>query len=304
MAGAQVLIARYTSAEDAVAGVTVSARRETGLRAVVGPFTDITVLRTCLSGDPAFAELAVRAADGMAAAQRYGDVPFGALVAALRPPRAADRYPLFGVGIDVAPGCDDAGAAPTAPVLAGLTAELIETTGAGLTAGLCLGARLDAGGELVLTAEYPTDRYAADWVLALLTHWQTVLRAGLADPALPVSAVPLLTEPEQRAAQAMSQGIKRRYPDQPVHVLVAEQAARTPQAVAVSCAGREMSYAELAEAAATLAAWLCAQGAGPGSLVGLLLDRDIDLVVAVLGVLGPAPDSCRWTSATRRSGSR
>jgi amino acid adenylation domain-containing protein len=286
LAGVQVLIARYTSAQDAVTGVTVSARREASLRAVVGPFTDIVVLRTSLSGDPAFAELVARAAAAMAAAHRQGDVPFGAVVAALRPLRGADRYPLFGVGIDIAPGCDDAGAAPAAPVLAGLTAELMETTAPGLAAGLCLGARVDIGGELTLTAEYPPNRYAAEWVAALLTHWQTALSAGLADPATPVSKVPLLTEPEQRAAQASAQGIKRHYPDQPIHKLIAQQAARTPQAVALSCAGQEMSYAGLAEAAGTLAAWLRGQGTGPGSLVGLLLDRNIDLVVAVLGVLG------------------
>jgi amino acid adenylation domain-containing protein len=286
LAGVQVLIARYTSAQDAVTGVTVSARREASLRAVVGPFTDIVVLRTSLSGDPAFAELVARAAEAMAVAHRQGDVPFGAVVAALRPLRGADRYPLFGVGIDIAPGCDNAGAAPAAPVLTGLTAELMETTAPGLAAGLCLGARVDIDGELMLTAEYPPNRYAAEWVRALLTHWQTALSAGLADPATPVSKVPLLTEPEQRAAQASAQGIKRHYPDQPIHKLIAQQAARTPQAVALSCAGRELSYAGLAEAAGTLAAWLRGQGTGPGSLVGLLLDRNIDLVVAILGVLG------------------
>jgi amino acid adenylation domain-containing protein len=283
IAACHALMARYTTESDVTTGVVVNARRPPG---VAGQFTDVAVLRATLSGDPSFGDLAGRAAAALAAARRDGGVAFGAVLADLRPARDPDRYPFFEVGLDIAAGCGDPAAVPAAPGLPGLACELAEVVSAGLTAGLCLGARVAPDGELALTAAYPAHRYDKEWVTGLLGYWETALSAGLADPGLRVSALPLLSERGRREALAAARGTPRRYPAQPVHTLVAQQAARTPGAVAVSCAGRELSYAELTGAADTLAGHLRSLGAGPGSLVGLFLGRDIELLVAILGVLG------------------
>ncbi|WP_333774915.1 non-ribosomal peptide synthetase [Streptomyces sp. IBSBF 3136] len=104
-------------------------------------------------------------------------------------------------------------------------------------------------------------------------------------PDVPLSVLPLASAAALEEASALAGDGHAPVAARPVHVLVQEQAARTPGAVAVSCAGRSLTYAELLREADGLAARLRAAGAGPGQVVAVLAERSVELVVALLAVL-------------------
>jgi amino acid adenylation domain-containing protein/non-ribosomal peptide synthase protein (TIGR01720 family) len=144
----------------------------------------------------------------------------------------------------------------------------------------------DSPGGLAGQLEYAADLFDPATAARLLGHLGAVLAAAAADPDRPLSALPLLAEAERRQVLAEFNRTAADFPrDRCVHELFAEQAARTPAAVAVACGRRRLTYAELDRRADRLAARLRALGAGPGSLVALCLERSPEMVVALLGVL-------------------
>lgn len=105
-----------------------------------------------------------------------------------------------------------------------------------------------------------------------------------AGEASPLSALPLAGDVGDLVGGLAGSG-RAAVPARPLHVLVQDQAERTPDAVAVSCAGQQLTYRELVCRADRLAHRLMAQGAGPGHVVGVLAERSAELVVALLAIL-------------------
>uniref|UniRef100_UPI002612A516 non-ribosomal peptide synthetase n=1 Tax=Mycobacterium sp. TaxID=1785 RepID=UPI002612A516 len=144
------------------------------------------------------------------------------------------------------------------------------------------------GPELGLRLEYDTDVFDADSIQALIDRFQRVLAAMTADPTQRLSTVDLLDEDERaRLDQFGNRAVLTRpaAPATSIPASFAEQLARTPEAVAVTCDGNSMTYRELDEAANRLAHLLVDHGVGPGQRVALLLSRSAEAVVAILAVL-------------------
>jgi len=142
-----------------------------------------------------------------------------------------------------------------------------------------------AGEELLLRIEYDRSRFAPETIERLLGHLSTLL-GSMADPTKTLGDLPLLTTAEEH--QLTHEWAQRRpveYPERTLHQLFGEQAARTPDAVAVRCEDQQLTYAELDRKAAGLAHHLHQLGVGPETIVGLCLDRSLDLVVGVLAIL-------------------
>ena len=138
------------------------------------------------------------------------------------------------------------------------------------------------------TVEFRTDVFDADSIAALIERFERVLVAMTADPTRRVSSIDVLDEPEQaRLDELGNRAVLTRPGPAPVSVpvLFAAQVARTPEAVAVTCGGRSMTYRELDEAANRLAHLLAARGVGPGQCVALLFSRSAEAIVAMLAVL-------------------
>ncbi|MFI1189993.1 amino acid adenylation domain-containing protein [Streptomyces californicus] len=269
-----VLLGRYCGRDDIVVGAPVAGRARPELDSLVGFFVNTLVLRNDLSGDPSVGELLDRVRAGALEAFAHQHLPFERLVDELVPDRDLSRTPLVSVLFDVA-GPD--GAADGAGGM-----ELDERA-----AGLWQAAKFDQtwtlraapDGSYDCTVEYATALFRASTVRAMTGHFVQLLRGG-ADPGVRISALEL-PAPEERAAllaPAADTGPVRTVPDR-----VAEQAARTPDAVAVTGAGEHLTYRELLARANRLAHHLRAAGVGEGDVVGVALARGCGLLAAVLG---------------------
>ncbi len=136
--------------------------------------------------------------------------------------------------------------------------------------------------------EFRTDVFDAASIEMLIARWRQVLEALTADPARRVSSIEVLDAAEVARLDEWGNRAVLSAPaptPESIPVLFAAQVARTPAAVAVTCAGRSMTYRELEQASNRLAHLLAAQGAGPGQVVALLLERSGEAVVAMLAVL-------------------
>jgi amino acid adenylation domain-containing protein len=134
--------------------------------------------------------------------------------------------------------------------------------------------------------DYDADLYGAATARRLLGHFHTILAAGLSEPDALAGELPLLTGVEQQVLLEEWNDTAFEFPSECVDRLVAAQASRTPDAVAVECDGVQLTYAELERRADRLASFLRGLGVGPDVLVGIAVERSVELVVGVLGILG------------------
>jgi amino acid adenylation domain-containing protein len=279
LAGFQALLARYSGQTDIVVGVPVAGRTHTEVEDLIGLFVNSLVLRTDLSGEPAFDELVGRVRAVSLEAFAHQDLPFERLVAALNPPRDLSHHPVFQVifALQNAPR-------PELPVT-GLDVQPARAERATSQFDLTLHA-WELGGRIILTAEYKRGLFDEATIDRLLEHYERLLARCAAEPACCPARVSL-AGPDERArlleagrAAAASPGS-----DATLHGLFEAQAARTPQAVAVEFEDRTLSYAELDRRASALASRLAAAGVGRGARVGLCVERGPELPEGLLGIL-------------------
>ena len=278
-AGFQALLHRYTGVEDLVIGTPVSGRQHEEIAKLLGFFSNTLALRTDLSGDPTFAELLARVKAGTLEARAYQDLPFEKLVEALNPERSQSHTPVFQVlfGFDVV---------GDAPALAGCTLERLAVPGWEWSRfDLSIVVREFPDGSLRGQLEYCTDLFDAETIERLIGHYRTILAVAARAPEQRLSELTLLTSGERKQILLDWNATTRDYDSRPLHEQFADQAARRPQAVAVTDARQRLSYGELDRRANQLAHELIERGVGKGSLVALCLERTVELPVAMLGVL-------------------
>ncbi|MFB6888768.1 amino acid adenylation domain-containing protein [Kitasatospora sp. NPDC056327] len=279
LAAFQVLLHRYTRAEDVVVGVPVANRGRPEVERLIGYFANMLALRTDLSGAPSFRELLARVRPVCLGAFAHQELPFERLVEELHPRRDLSRTPVFQVSFvyqNIAMPSFDA---------AGLRLEPMEV--AGSTARFDLELQVfDRPEGLSGRFEYNSDLFDAATVDQLAGHLRLLVEHLLAEPDRPVGEVPMLAADEERRLREHGNDTRRSWPDAGlVHHRFAEQAARTPDAEAVRCGAEALSYAELADRADRLAHRLRRHGVGRDVLVGVCTERSVDLVVALLAVL-------------------
>ncbi|MFJ8042102.1 amino acid adenylation domain-containing protein [Kitasatospora sp. NPDC096147] len=273
------LMTRLGAGTDIPIGTATAGRGDEALDDLVGFFVNTLVLRTDASGDPGFAELVARVKEADLTAFAHQDVPFERLVEELNPARSLSRHPLFQLMLLAQSVGEGGGGGPefgpleTTVVPVGTDAVKFDLT-------LAVG---ESAEGLKLNADFATEVLDADSVRRLLAQLLRLLDAALADPALPVSRLPLLTEEEERAALAPA--LVTAPATVPVHELIAERARTAPDAVAVESSGERLSYAELDSRANELANHLIPLGAAPGRLVGICLERSVERIVTLLAIL-------------------
>ncbi|WP_432994354.1 amino acid adenylation domain-containing protein [Dactylosporangium sp. CA-233914] len=282
LAGFGVVLSRYTGQDDLAIGSVFSGRTRSELEPLVGYFANVVVLRTSTAGRPTFAELVRRCHDTVLDATAHQDVPFGLVVDVLRPDRVPGRNPLFQVSFSLQTAEVSAaeirlGTATVEPVPAGTDGSRFDLTIA-LTDG--------AGGGLDLAVEYSTELFDAERIERLTEHLTTVLSTATAAPDTPVDALPLLGPAELRTLVEDWNPAPVARPGGLLHELAARHASARPGHVAVRFGSAELTYGELEERANRLARVLADDhGIGPGHLVGVLLDRGLDLPVTQAAVL-------------------
>ncbi|MGW0536590.1 amino acid adenylation domain-containing protein, partial [Streptomyces sp. NPDC003032] len=283
-----VLLSRLGAGDDIPLGTPVAGRTDEAVEDLVGFFVNSVVLRTDVSGDPAFEELVARVRETDLAAYSHADLPFERLVEVLNPRRSQSRHPLFQTMLTFDTTEDRVAGGRVAELLGADTGfQAVNAPVAKFDLLFGFGERRSAQGAaagLRGALLYSTDLFDRATAEAMATRLVHLLGALTAAPREPVSAAGLL-EPAERRLLAEWNDTAHPVPDTTLVSLLAEQAARTPDAVAVVLDDQALSYAELHERAGRLAQWLRGRGAGPETVVAVTLPRSLDLVIALLGVL-------------------
>jgi amino acid adenylation domain-containing protein len=274
----QTLLYRYTGEKDIVIGTPIANRNRAEIEELIGFFVNTLVMRTKLRGEESFRELLQRVREVVLDAYSHQDLPFEKLVEELEPVRDLSRSPLFQVLFVLQN-------APRARLeLPGLTLSPLAAGNKTAKFDLTLFVTEGRGG-LLLSLEYNTDLFEAATVERMLEHFQVLLEAVVQEPAAQLGRLPLLTRVEQQWLAEWNE-TRSEYPrERCIHELFTEQAERTPDNVALVCAGEALTYRELNERANQLAHYLRRNGIGAETLVGVCLERSIEMVTALLAIL-------------------
>ncbi|MGY4929476.1 amino acid adenylation domain-containing protein, partial [Streptomyces sp. 900105755] len=278
-----VLLSRLGAGEDIPVGTPVAGRTDAALDHLVGFFVNTLVLRTDVSGDPEFTTLLGRVRECWLAALEHQDVPFERLVEVLAPERRIGRHPLFQVMLAVH---NTANAELALPGVVGSLLPAGEPV-ARFDLDVSLREHFEDGrpGGLRGTVTVAADLFDAESAGVFARRCARVLEAVAADPAVRVHQMPVLDDGERR--QVVAAWNDTAAPMAPVTVpeLFQTQVARRPDAIAVTSGDAFLTYAELNARANRLARLLAGHGAGPETVVAVALERGVDLMVALLGVV-------------------
>jgi amino acid adenylation domain-containing protein len=274
-----VLLFRLSGQEQIIVGASVTNRSRAEMDGSIGYFSNMLPLPGDLKDDPSFRELLKRVRGVVLGAYAHREVPFETIVAALQPERTRGRNPLIQVILNL----EDV-AWHDLP-LAGLESSPVALHQETARFDLNLSVIDDPGG-FDLALEYNSDIFHGETVQRLLGHYETLLRAVVADPECRVSRLPLLNESEREEMLLRSAPIEESYPRHAcVHDLFEAQVERTPHATALEFREECLSYRDLNARANQLAHYLVKRGVGPEVLVGICLDRSPSMLIAILAVL-------------------
>ncbi|HZL93732.1 MAG TPA: condensation domain-containing protein, partial [Vicinamibacterales bacterium] len=277
LAGFQLLLARYTGQEDIVVGVPIVNRNRSELEGLIGFFVNTLAMRTRLTGDPTVRALLARVRSMALDAYAHQDLPFEKLVEELHPRRDLARNPVFQVVFQLV---NTPGAGPATQIDRTATVER-STAKFDLTVHL---GELASG--LYARFEYSTDLFDRCTIERLADHYGRLLEEMVVTPDASVFDLPLMTRREQQRLVGDWNRTHSDYPrDASLQELFEGQAARTPDAIAVRFDPLALTYQELNRRANRLARRLRSAGAGPDVLIAVAVERSVDMVIAVLGVI-------------------
>ncbi|MFG3709003.1 amino acid adenylation domain-containing protein [Micromonospora sp. NPDC047670] len=311
LTGLQAVLFRYSGQRDFAIGSPVAGRVVPELENLVGLFVNTLALRADLSPvaatadapatEPSFAALLRRTRTTVVRALAHQEIPFERLVKELNVARDVSRAPVFQVLFTLQNYARGGDAWPP-----GLHAEGVGTDAATARFDLSLYVSETPGGLRGMVV-HNTDLFDTATVRRLTGSLETLLRAAVARPDLPVVDLDLLGPAERDRALALARaerggagagparadqradrpaaGAGVTGPADTLADLITPFVAATPDAPAVVCGSDTLSYRELDRRANRLAHALRARGVGPERLVGVLLEQSVDLAAALLGVL-------------------
>ncbi|HEX6039981.1 non-ribosomal peptide synthetase, partial [Longimicrobium sp.] len=283
LAAFQVLLGRYAGTDDLLVGTAIAGRDTRDVEPLIGFFANTLALRGDLTGNPTFRELVQRVRAHVLGAFAHQELPFERLVEELSPERSLAWSPLVQTVFLAYADTVSATRPGQPPESEGLVEGVRQEVGASkfdLT--FSVGMTLE---RVVAGIEYATDLYDRETVERLARHFEVLLAGALADPDRPIAELSLLSDAERAEVIRMGAATASFPVTETLHARFATRAARTPDAPAVTFGERTLSYAELDTRADALARRLAARGAGPDVLVGLCVERSLETVVGILGIL-------------------
>jgi amino acid adenylation domain-containing protein len=279
LAAFQTLLSRYTGERDIIVGSPIAGRPRVETEALIGFFVNTLALRTSLADDPTVGELLNRVRQTALDAYDHQEVPFERLVELLQPERSVDHTPFFQVmfALQNVPRYE-----LSLPELT-LTSENVFTNTAKFD---LLVVFVDGPDGLAGRIEYRTDILSIDTVRQIERHLVRLLEVFPDSADRRISTLPLLDTAERRRMLEEWNDTRSDYPrDHTVHGIFQERVAQRPDAIAVIDRGRAISYSDLNRRANRLAHRLQSAGVRPDELVGIFLDRSLELIVGLLAIL-------------------
>ena len=274
-----ILLSRLSGQSDIVVGMPVANRRRTELEGLIGFFVNTLALRIVLDDDPHLGELLQHVKEVMLEAQAYQDVPFEKVVDALQPARSLSYSPVFQVMFVLQ------NAPRGAMELPGITLAEMEVAQRTAQFDLLLSLQ-DSTEGIYGSLNYATDLFDGTTIERWAKCFESILSGMAHGLQLRVSQLPLMSEEDHRRILETFNATQVPYPrGRLIHELFEEQVRRTPGAVAVLCEDHSLTYAELNAKANQLAHYLIEREVGPDRLVGICVERGLEMVVGLLGIL-------------------
>ncbi len=279
LAAFQTFLYRYTGQEDIIVGTPIAGRNQVEAEGLIGFFVNTLALRTYLGGNPSFQELLGRVREVALGAYAHQDLPFEKLVEELHRERDRSRTPLFQVMFVLQ------NTPNSALELPGLTVNSLNIDSGTAKFDLTLFI-METPQGLRASLEYNTDLFNAATITRMLGNFQTLLEGIVANPQQRLSDLPLLTAAEQHQLLVEWNNTRTDYPSNTcIHQLFEAQAEQTPNAVAAVFGSEQLTYRELNHRANQLAHHLQRLGVGAEICVGICVERSLDILVGLLGIL-------------------
>ncbi|MET0340861.1 MAG: amino acid adenylation domain-containing protein, partial [Polyangiales bacterium] len=279
MAALYALLHRTTGASDLRIGHPIANRVRPEFEGLIGAFLNTQVVRCEVDAGLTVGALIARVRAASLDAQAHQDVPFHRIVEDLAPVRSAAHSPLFQVMLNV-----QSWQFQQTRAVGELALEFVVNDARAAQFDLAIDiSEVDASLECAFS--YSLDLFDARTIARLAEHWVNVLRAMVADDGASVGSLRLLGDGERLEALRLARGPRALAPAEPLHATFARVAQAHAQEVAVRFCGESLTYAELDARSNQVARLLRSRGVGPDVLVGLCLERSLELVVSVLGVL-------------------
>ena len=275
-----VTLSRHSNQLDLVVGSPIANRNNQSLEGLIGFFANTLALRGNLSGNPSFKDFLAQVKQTTLSAYAHQDLPFEMLVERLQPERDLSRNPLVQVMFSLQ------NASPSQGGLSGLAMESLPLP-------VDVRARFDL--EVIIWEmseglegvwSYNSDLFDGATITRMGQHFQTVLEAVVANPEVRVAEIPLLSPAERDQLLVEWNNTQTDYPqDKCIHQLFEEQVEHNGDAIALVYDDQYLTYRELNGRANQLARYLRSLGVEADRLVGLCVERSLDMVVGLLGIL-------------------
>ncbi len=271
-----VLLYRYTGQEDIPVGTVTAGRNKPELEQIFGFFLNTLVLRTDLSKQPSFQQLLKRVREVTLEAYAHEDLAFEKVVNELQTDRNLGTNPLFQVSFIMEPTILN--------LESGWTPSQLDIHTA--TSKFDLTVELDERPEGIIgRIEYNTDLFDQSRIIRMIGHYQTLLESIIANPQQSISHLTLLTEAEQQQFREWNNTSQVLPDKQCIHQLFEQQVEHTPEAIALVFEDQQLTYQQLNQRANQLAHYLRKLGVKPETLVGICVERSLEMIIGILGIL-------------------
>ncbi|HEU0178137.1 MAG TPA: amino acid adenylation domain-containing protein, partial [Blastocatellia bacterium] len=279
LAGFKAILYRYSGQEDVVIGTPIANRNRIEIENLIGFFVNMLVLRTDLGRAPSFRELVRRVKETSLNAYGRQDLPFEKLVEELQPERDLSHTPFFQVTFVLQNSLREKLNLPD------VRFEVLDYDIGQAKFDLML-AMSDTEQGLAGLLEYNRHLFDPATIDRFIRHYVNLLEDAVADPDGRIGALLLLTPAEDRMMLVEWNDTRAPFPDEfCLHQLFELHAARLPEAIAVVLGDCQMSYGSLNARANQLAHYLRAQGIGPEEVVGLCVERSVETLIGLLGIM-------------------
>ncbi len=284
LASFTTLLHRLAGQDDVVVGISVAGQSSIDSEHLVGYCITLLPLRAQASGDPLFVDYLDAVKRDLWDAYEHQGYSLSRLIKALNPPRDPSRPPLVTVAFNLDFSASD-------PGFPDLETEVVKNPGHSVQFEIDLNV-VDKGDHLVVEWDYNTDLFDDQTITRWLGHYRTLLDSIAAQPQRRLSELPLLTTAERQQMLFEWNHAQAEYAvDRATHELFEAQVEKTPQAIAVvfdpqngSSRDEQLTYQELNWRANQLAHHLRALGVRPDTLVGIYMERSLEMMVALLGI--------------------
>ncbi|HKV42569.1 MAG TPA: amino acid adenylation domain-containing protein, partial [Blastocatellia bacterium] len=271
------LLYRYSGQHTICVGTPIANRNRTEIENLIGCFINTLVLRVDLAADLTFRRLLAQVREGALGAYAHQDMPFELLVEQLQVERSLSHTPLFQIMVVLqnVPGNEGESFPVNPGPSTGDTTAKFDMELAAVEAD---------DGRIICGLQYCTDLFDESRMSRLTGHFCNLLEAAVRNPEVSLDDIPLIGEAERRQILAHTVDSYSYPSGECVHDLIANQAERTPERISAICGEAHLSYQEMDLAASEIADLIVRRGVPVDGVVGLLMDRNLEFLISVLGV--------------------